>query len=43
MKGRAAIAYLVEARTINQMSSREASATIDRLKGLKERGWKGDL
>lgn len=35
--------YLLEARTINQMSSREASATIDRLKGLKERGWKGDL
>lgn len=36
-------AYLMDARGINQMSSREASATIDRLKALKERGWKGDL
>jgi hypothetical protein len=35
--------YLVDARGIDQMSSREASATIDRLKALKERGWKGDL
>lgn len=35
--------YLMEARGIDQMSSREASATIDRLKALKERGWKGDL
>ena len=35
--------YLVEARAINQMSSREASATIDRLKALKSRDWKGDL
>jgi hypothetical protein len=35
--------YLVEARTINQMSSREASATIDRLRALKERDWKGNL
>ncbi len=35
--------YLVDARTIDQMSSREASATIDALKALKERGWKGDL
>lgn len=36
-------AHLVDARTIDQLSSREASATIDRLKALKERGWKGDL
>lgn len=35
--------YLMEARTINQLSSREASATIDRLKALKESDWKGDL
>ncbi|HSX21541.1 MAG TPA: hypothetical protein VLE97_02050, partial [Gaiellaceae bacterium] len=35
--------YLMDARGIDQMSSREASATIDRLKALKERGWKGDL
>lgn len=35
--------HLVDARTIDQMSSREASATIDRLKALRERGWKGDL
>lgn len=35
--------YLVEARSINQMSSREASVTIDRLKALKERDWNGDL
>jgi hypothetical protein len=35
--------YLVEARTIDQMSSRSASATIDALKALRDRGWKGDL
>jgi len=35
--------YLMEARTINQLSCREASETIDRLKALKERDWKGDL
>ena len=35
--------HLIDARTIDQMSSREASATIDSLKALKERGWKGDL
>jgi hypothetical protein len=35
--------YLIEARPIDQMSSRGASATIDRLKALKDRGWKGDL
>ncbi len=35
--------FLVDARTIDQMSSRSASATIDALKALKERGWKGDL
>jgi len=36
-------AYLMDARGVDQMSSREASATIDRLKSLKDRGWKGDL
>jgi hypothetical protein len=36
-------AYLVDGRSIDQLSSREASATIDRLKALKERSWKGDL
>jgi hypothetical protein len=35
--------YLVDARGVDQMSSRAASATIDRIKALKERGWKGDL
>ena len=35
--------YLVEARDIDQMSSRAASATIDRLKSLKARDWKGAL
>lgn len=35
--------YLVDARRIDQMSSREASAMIDALRALKERGWKGDL
>ena len=34
---------LVETRTVRQMSSREASATIDRLRALKERDWKGKL
>ncbi len=35
--------YLVEARGIDQLSSREASRTIDALKALKVRGWKGAL
>ena len=35
--------YLIDARTISQMSSREASAAIDQLRALKTRGWKGDL
>lgn len=35
--------HLMDARNINQMSRREASATIDRLRALKERSWKGDL
>lgn len=35
--------YLLDARAIHQMSSREASATIDQLRALKTRGWKGDL
>ena len=35
--------YLVDSRAIDQMSSRAASATIDRLKSLKARDWKGDL
>jgi hypothetical protein len=35
--------YLMEARDIDQMSSRGASAAIDKLKSLKERGWKGAL
>jgi hypothetical protein len=35
--------YLMEARTIPQMSLREASEMIDRLRSLKERNWKGDL
>lgn len=35
--------YLIEARSIDQMSSRSASAAIDELKALKVRGWKGDL
>ena len=35
--------YLVDARGIAKMSSREASATIDQLKALKERNWKGAL
>lgn len=36
-------AHLMDARRIDAMSSREASATIDRLKNLQGRGWKGDL
>lgn len=35
--------HLMEARNINQLSRREASATIDRLRALKDRGWRGDL
>ena len=35
--------YLIEARDIDQMSSRSASAAIDQLKSLKARDWKGDL
>ncbi len=35
--------YLLEARRIDQMSCREASRTIDALKSLKARDWKGDL
>ena len=35
--------YLLDARDIDQMSSRSASATIDALKSLKARDWKGDL
>jgi hypothetical protein len=35
--------YLMEARGIDQLSSRSASAAIDKLRALKERGWKGDL
>jgi hypothetical protein len=34
---------LVDARKIDQMSSREASTKIDELKALKERRWKGEL
>ena len=35
--------YLIDESTLDPMSSREASATIDRLKSLKARDWKGDL
>jgi hypothetical protein len=35
--------HLIEARGIDQMSSRAASALIDRLKSLKARDWKGTL
>jgi hypothetical protein len=35
--------HLVDARTIHQLSSRAASATIDALRSLKARDWKGDL
>jgi len=35
--------YLVEARGIDQLSAREASRTIDALKSLKARDWKGNL
>ena len=35
--------YLMDARDIDQMSCRSASAAIDQLKSLKARDWKGDL
>lgn len=35
--------HLLDERTIDQMSSRTASATIDALKALKDRLWKGAL
>ena len=35
--------YLIDARGIDQMSSRSASAAIDALKSLKARDWKGAL
>lgn len=35
--------YLIDARDIDQMSSRSASATIDALKSFKARDWKGVL
>lgn len=35
--------HLMDARTINQLSRREASATIDRLRSLRDRSWRGDL
>jgi hypothetical protein len=35
--------YLMDARDVDKLSSREASAKIDELKALKARGWKGDL
>jgi hypothetical protein len=35
--------YLVDVRTLDQMSSRSASTTIDALRSLKARDWKGDL
>jgi hypothetical protein len=35
--------YLMDARDIDQMSARAASRTIDALKSLKSREWKGDL
>jgi len=35
--------YLIDARDIDQMSSRSASAMIDALQSLKARNWKGDL
>ena len=35
--------YLAEARSIDQLSSREASRAIDALKALKARAWKGAL
>jgi hypothetical protein len=35
--------YIVEARDLDRLSCREASATIDQLKELKRRAWKGDL
>jgi len=35
--------YLMDARAVDEMSSRMASATIDALKALKARNWQGDL
>ena len=35
--------YLLDARTVDQLSCRDAAATIDVLRALKERGWKGPL
>jgi len=35
--------YLIDTRGADRMSSREASTTIDALKSLKARNWKGDL
>ena len=35
--------YLIDARDIDQMSSRSASAAIDALQSLKASNWKGDL
>jgi hypothetical protein len=35
--------YMLDARQIDQMSAREASATIDVFKSLKARNWKGAL
>jgi hypothetical protein len=35
--------YLIDTRMIDQMSNRSASAMIDALKSLKDRGWTGDL
>jgi hypothetical protein len=35
--------YLIDSRHVDQMSSRSASETIDALKSLKARNWKGDL
>lgn len=40
---RAGRPHLMDARAIDQMSSREAWATIDHLKEMKARGWKGAL
>lgn len=35
--------HLIDGRMIDQMSNRSASAMIDALRSLKDRGWKGDL
>lgn len=35
--------HLMDARTIDKMSSRSASATIDAIRTLKARNWKGNL